>query len=89
MTEKVNIFLDNVYIDKDHPYTLIFEGYRGDTPLKFRYNGDIEDINVGMSDEVKHNFERQLLEDYGCGFKFDIKEVKNKLKNKPMYKISI
>lgn len=89
MSREVNIFLDKVYIEKDHPFTLIFEGYKGNTPLKFKYNGDIEDINVGMSDEVKHDFERKLFEDYGCGHAFDINEVENKLKNKSVYKISI
>lgn len=83
--------LEKVNIEKEHPYTLVFKGYIptfGDNKLyTFKYDGDISFTDSSLSDDIKEDFANQLLEDYGCGIMFDLKEVRKKLKTKNQYRM--
>lgn len=87
------INLDKVNIEKDHPYTLVFEGYiptfGGNKLYTFKYDGDIAFTDASLPDAIKEDFVNQLSEDYGCGIMFDLKEVRNKLINKKQYRMKM
>lgn len=87
------INLDKVNIEKDHPYTLVFEGYIptfGSNKLyTFKYDGDIVFTNASLTVDIKKDFANQLSEDYGCGIMFDLREVRKKLKNKRQYRMKM
>lgn len=88
------INLENVNIEKEHPYTLIFKGYiptfgRSDKLYTFKYDGSIVYTDSVMPEKVKANFEEQLLEDYGCGILFELKDVRRQLKSKSQYRMEM
>ena len=89
------INLEKVNIEKGHPYTLVFEGYIptfGNNKLyTFKYDGDIAFTDASLPDDIKEDFENQLLKDYGCVIMFDLKEVRKnwKLKNNIEWKYKI
>lgn len=86
--------LDDVYIETNYPYTLIFKGYiptfgNSSKLYTFKYDGDITYTNASMPEEVKWDLKKQLLEDYGCGIKFDLNKVKAQLERKSQYRMQI
>lgn len=87
------INLEEVNIEKEHPYTLVFRGYIptfGSNKLyTFKYDGLITLTDGPVAGNIKEEFENQLLEDYGCGIMFDLNEVRKKLKTKNQYKMKM
>ena len=87
------INLESVKIEKEHPYTLVFEGwvptYGNNKSHTFKYDGSIAYTTMSMPDKVQKDFVNQLLEDYGCGIKFDLKKVKKQLKSKSQYRMEM
>ena len=86
------INLEEVSINKSHPYTLIFKGYvptyGGNKLYTFEYNGDI-DTDCSMPDKVEADFKEQLRTDYGFGIIFDINDVRRKLRMKNQYRMEM
>lgn len=89
MSREFVINLEEVTIEKDHPYTLVFKGYipaySSNRLYTFRYDGQIAYSDAYMDEEVKENFAEQLKKDYGYAKKFELKEVQKKLKEKRQY----
>lgn len=86
--------LENVKIEKEHPYTLVFKGYiptfgSNNKLYTFKYDGDIVDTDSMMPEDIKRDFAEQLSRDYGYGIMFDLEEVKAKLKQKSQYRMKI
>lgn len=80
MSREFVINLEEVSIEEDHPYTLVFKGYipaySSNRLYTFRYDGQIAYSDAYMVEEVKENFAEQLEKDYGYAKKFELKEVK-------------
>lgn len=89
MSRKYVINLEKVKIEKKHPYTLVFKGYvpalSTDKLYTFKYDGEISYTDAYIPDKVKEDFGNQLFDDYNSGLKFDIKDVRKKLKKKSQY----
>lgn len=87
------INLEKVKIEKNHPYTIVFEGYvpmlSANKLYTFKYDGDISYTDAYMSDKVKESFGKQLFKDYNSGIKFNVKEVREKMKKKSQYRIKM
>jgi len=86
--------LENVNIEKEHPFTLVFKGYiptygSNNKLYTFKYDGEIVFTDSMMSEDIKRDFAEQLLEDYGCGIMFDLKNVKMQLKQKSQYRMKM
>ncbi len=87
------INLEEVDIEEDHPYTLIFKGYiptfGGSRLYTFKYGGAVTYTDAAIAEDIKEDFAEQLSEDYGCGYKFDLTEVKEKLEAKHQYRMKM
>lgn len=87
------INLEEVTIENDHPYTLVFKGYipaySNNRLYTFRYDGQIAYSDAYMDEEVKENFAEQLEKDYGYAKKFDLLEVQKQLKEKRQYRMKM
>lgn len=82
------INMEEVNIEKEHPYTLVFKGYvptfGGNTLHTFTYNGDISST-CSMPENVMEEFKQQLREEYGFGIIFNKKVVRKKFETKKRY----
>ncbi len=88
------INLEDVIIEKNHPYTLVFKGciptYGNNNKIyTFKYDGEITYTDAIMPEKVSRDFCEQLMEDYGCGIIFDVNKVKAKLKTKKQYRMKM
>lgn len=88
------INLEDVIIEKDHPYTLVFKGYiqtygNNNKIYTFKYDGEITYTDAIMPEKVCRDFCDQLMQDYGCGIKFDRNTVKSKLSAKNQYRMKM
>jgi len=86
--------LENVNIEKNHPYTLVFKGYiptfgSNNRLYTFKYDGEIAFTDSMMPEDIKRDFTKQLSEDYGSGIMFDLKEVRKQLKQKFQYRMKM
>lgn len=85
--------LETVNIERGHPFTLVFKGYiatyGGNKLYTFKYDGDISYTDSMMPEDIKKDFSEQLLEDYGCGIMFDLKEARKQLSKKSQYRMKM
>lgn len=86
--------LEDVIIEENHPYTLIFKGsiptFGSSNKLyTFKYDGSITYTDASMPEQVKRDFEKQLWNDFKYGYKFDINKVKAQLERESQYRMEM
>lgn len=88
MNNEYVVNLKDVYIEENHPYTLIFKGYVRNRLCTFVFDGNIRDTDASMTDEVKEDFAKQLSVDYGHGM-FNENKVRKQLEKKFQYRMKM